>query len=269
MIAWCLERAPEDPPPRPHYPEAGLPAEEASARLKAEMAAAVGAAVAWRATATEGEAPPVVGIKAGAGLGKTGCALEQIAAVPGSDQMNLEIYVPTQALADRARATAPHLRVLVVKGRGSVDPNGEPMCQKSDLAEQVAKAGLNVMAHLCREGMQWCEFAAGCVYLRQFRDTSPALRIMAHAAMFVPRNQDMPAPDLVVIDEAFWQGSLVHQRLALDRLTEAGRWRAQPKKLQKRMQAKAAAAKEALAKALDKLKAAASPAATAKARRKV
>ena len=45
--------------------------------------------------------------------------------------------------------------------------------------------------------------------------------------MFTHRNKQTARPDLIVIDETFWQGSLVHQRLALDRLTEAGRWRAQ------------------------------------------
>ena len=49
LIAWALERAPDDPPPRPHYPEKGLPADEPTARLRHEMAAAVGAAAAWRA----------------------------------------------------------------------------------------------------------------------------------------------------------------------------------------------------------------------------
>ena len=117
MIAWALERAPDDPPPRPHYPENGLPADEATARLRQEMAAAVGAAVAWRAVSVTAEGkidvnlvPPVVGIKAGAGLGKTGAALEQIAAIPGIEQMNIEIYVPdhrlAEELAERMRAMA-------------------------------------------------------------------------------------------------------------------------------------------------------------------
>ena len=82
MIAWALERSPEDPAPKPHYPDNGLPADEAAARLKMEMAAAVGAAVAWTATASAADPgtvvdpPPVVGIKAGAGIGKTGAAIE-------------------------------------------------------------------------------------------------------------------------------------------------------------------------------------------------
>ena len=86
------------------------------------MAGAVAAAMAWlRAPppepvvgaieAGEPPPPPVVGIKAGAGLGKTGAALEQIAAIPGIEQMNVEIYVPdhrlAEELAERVRARSP------------------------------------------------------------------------------------------------------------------------------------------------------------------
>ncbi len=257
LIAWCLERAPDDPPSRPHYPEVGLPAEEASTKLRAEMATAVGAAVAWRATATEDEAPPMIGFKAGAGIGKTGCALEQIAAVPGVDQLNVEIYVPTQVLAkelaDRVRALdvarratsavaidlIPELRVRVIRGRGAKDIDGEALCAKAELAEAIGRSGLNVMGHLCRrkgengQPDQLCEFAGKCRYLAQFRDDAPAIRVLAHAAMHVCRNQELPDPDLVVIDEAFWRDAVVHQRLAVDRLAEAGRWRARRRKVKK------------------------------------
>ena len=100
--------------------------------------------------------PPVVGIKAGAGLGKTGAALEQIAAIPGIEQMNIEIYVPDHRLAEElAERVAPwrrpaathwhrsecYLRVLVIKGRGA----GASPCKKAELAEELGKAGLDVM----------------------------------------------------------------------------------------------------------------------------
>ena len=246
LIAWVLERAPDDPPPMPHYPDVGLPADEAIARLRQEMAATIGAAVAWRAVGITADgkievnhSPPVVGIKAGAGLGKTGAALEQIAAVPGIEQMNVEIYVPdhrlAQELSERAKRAAPHLRVLVIRGRGANTADGAAMCQKAPLAEQIGKAGLNVMGHLCRlKGKggaepQECEFAKTCRYLAQFRENRPAIRILAHASMFVARNKELPEPDLIVIDELFWRDAVSHKRLALDRLTEVGRWHVRPR----------------------------------------
>lgn len=253
LIAWALERSPDDPPPRPHYPARGLPASEAAARLKAEMATAVGEAVAWRATGAEDEPPPVVGIKAGAGIGKTGTALEQIAATPGIEQMNVEIYVPShrlaEELAERVRAirAAPHgsgidvnaeLRVLVIRGRGATDSDGNPLCEKSELAEKIGKSGLSVSGHLCKlkspDGgeTQYCPFYAGCRYLAQFRDDRPAIRIFSHASMFIRRNKALPEPDLIVVDEAFWQVAVPAKpsRLALDRVAGAGRWRSRPRK---------------------------------------
>ena len=252
LIAWSLEQAPADPPPQPHYPAKGLPPEEAAAVLRREMAEAIGAAVAWRATNSaepdgggaldfnDPASPPCVGIKAGAGIGKTGAALEQIAAIPGVELLQIEMYVPDHVLAEelatRVRAAAPRLRVIVLRGRGTTDKPERALCKKTKLAEQVAKAGLNVMGTLCRlrghggEAAEECEFAPRCPYLAQFRDTAPAVRIMPHANLFVVRNQDLPTPDLVVIDERFWPGALMHKRLALDRLTEAGRWRARPRK---------------------------------------
>ena len=74
------------------------------------------------------------------------------------------------------------------------------MCQKATLAEEIGKAGLNVMGHLCRkmgEGglpAEECEFAKTCRYLAQFRDNRPAIRILPHAAMFVRRNKALPDP---------------------------------------------------------------------------
>ena len=92
------------------------------------------------------------------------------------------------------------------------------------------------MGTLCRlkgqdgEPGEECEFAASCPYLAQFRDTAPAIRILPHANLFVARNKDLPSPDLIVVDERFWPNAVVHTRLALDRLTEAGRWRHRPRK---------------------------------------
>ena len=93
MIAWALERSPEETAPRPHYPENGLPAEEATARLRQEMAAAVGCSsrVARDQRLGRGGSQCRAGAAGGRhqsrrGVGKTGTALEQIAAIPGVEQ---------------------------------------------------------------------------------------------------------------------------------------------------------------------------------------
>ena len=266
LIAWCLEQVPAEPPPKPHYPARGLPAEEATAALRREMAGTVSAAVAWGVTTADqidgvidlngAPPPPRTGFKVGAGGGKTAAALDEIAAIPGIEQMHVEIYVPDHTLAKelaerihagvvarRPPATGGNLdfnvelRAVMIHGRGAADnPDRPALCKKAELAEQVAKAGLNVMGSLCRlkgkdgEPGEECEFAASCPYLAQFRNTAPAIRILPHANVFVVRNKDLPAPDLIVVDERFWPNAVVHTRLALDRLTEASRWRHRSRK---------------------------------------
>ena len=94
-----------------------LQAGEAAARLRDEMAAAVGAVARWHTVVEPATAydvngdppPPWSRIKAGAGLGKTGSALEQIAAVPGIEPMGVRCYVPDHRLAEEL-AEAAHAR---------------------------------------------------------------------------------------------------------------------------------------------------------------
>ena len=134
-------------------------------------------------------------------------------------------------LVERVRREAPELRTVVIQGRSS---GAEPFCAKASLSEQVALAGFNVMTTLCRGKVngieEQCEFAAECRYLAQFRDTGHAIRMFTHAGMFTQRNQALPTPHVIVVDESFWRNAVVHCRLALDRLTEAGRWRCRPRK---------------------------------------
>ena len=66
------------------------------------------------------------------------------------------------------------------------------LCQKAELAEEVGRAGLDVKHTLCIGAGGLCEFAEKCRHLGQFRDKRPAIRIMAHAAMFVRRNKKLP-----------------------------------------------------------------------------
>ena len=100
------------------------------------------------------------------------------------------------------------------------------MCEKADLAEEIGKAGLNVMGHLCRlkararPSRRNANSPIPAAIRPNFGKIGPAIRILAHAAMFVRRNKELPAPDLIVIDESFWRDAVAHMRLALDRLTE-------------------------------------------------
>lgn len=223
LIAWAIEHTPDAPaaPTVPHFPTQGLPVAEAAARL-GETVDGFFDAIA------RGEHPGVLGIKAGAGLGKTGAVLEALNALPGAEKLRIEIYVPDHALgaelAARVRAAAPKCRAVVIKGRGSVGEDGVPMCAKADLAARVVRLGGSVTSTLCRRknpfgATERCEHFATCPFWAQYRDEGPAIRILSHAALFTPRNRLLPEPDLIVIDEACWQAAVGDEALALDRLS--------------------------------------------------
>jgi hypothetical protein len=104
------------------------------------------------------------------------------------------------------------------------------MCAKAPETRQVASAGFSVWEHMCRRQdpeagkYEVCEFFGTCPYVAQFDDQEPAVRIMAHENLFLPRNHLMPRPHAVIIDESFHVKALRRTDFALDRLT-AGLWR--------------------------------------------
>ena len=59
---------------------------------------------------------------------------------------------------------------------------------------------------------------------------APAIRILPHANMFVARNKDLPAPDLIVVDERFWRNAVVHTQLGARPADRGGPVAASPRK---------------------------------------
>jgi hypothetical protein len=95
------------------------------------------------------------------------------------------------------------------------------LCEKADLAKQVAKLGLPVSTTLCKSGKKTCQFYDSCGYQRQFgyKDFEERLeaafpdfnkemsevKVMAHNHLFLNTKGRMRKPKLVIVDEAFWQ----------------------------------------------------------------
>src|SRR3954469_374844 len=158
--------------------------------------------------------------------------LQALQAHPAALERHIDILVPQHRLADefaREAAGGP-LRVRVIRGREYQRPDGSTMCAKAEEAGKVARAGFNVWEHM-GQGVdpetgqeEVCEHFATCPYVAQFDDPEPAVRIMAHEAMFLPRNSRMPKAQAVVIDESFHAKAMREANFALDRLT-AGLWR--------------------------------------------
>ena len=164
LIAWCLEQVPAEPPPKPHYPAKGLPANEAAAALRREMAGAVGAAVAWRAIAevepvADGldfngpPPPPRVGFKAGPVSARRVPHWSRSRRSPASSRCTSRSTYPIIRWPKNWRIAGPGLLRTTASGRSvsartwHTDNPERALCQKARLAEQVAKAGLNVMGY--------------------------------------------------------------------------------------------------------------------------
>jgi hypothetical protein len=185
--------------------------DEATAQLRAAIRRAIGEALAW----TKGTGkPPQTGIAGAAGLGKSMAVLEALAA---EKPREVWFLVPTLALGAElaAKARALGLNVEVIRGREAV-VEGEPLCAKHEEAGIIAQAGLPVMPLLCRskakDGQELlCPFFFECRYLQQFRPPEPGLRILSHEYLFVHLPEEMPKPELIIIDEAFPGRRAIHQ----------------------------------------------------------
>lgn len=167
---------------------------------------------------------PALALAPSPGSGKTTRTQAILASQPrdliGGDALFLS---PTADLSAEAceRALAIHgntTPATQIRGRSAIDPlnPGERMCQKWELAEQVARAGLKVGDTLCqlREGegegadeiVRRCPHFDDCAYQRQSRELpeeSAVDRYAAHNFVYLPTPTGRDKA-LRVIDEKFW-----------------------------------------------------------------
>jgi putative DNA primase/helicase len=226
-----------DGPFPPYYPSAPLSTGDAAAEVQRAVSGwvlrAVGHFEGW-------EDPPQLGIRGAAGLGKTEAVIRALAASPEIEHLHAEVYCPDHKLtgewAERLSEAAPHLRVQIIRGRDHVDDEGS-LCARADAAAEIAKNGFSVVDHLCRRVIkserddgedreELCPHYARCKasrYLSQFASSAPAVRILPHEYLGLPRPNGQPEPDLVIIDERFWAVARQVRSFGLDRLVSARR----------------------------------------------
>ena len=159
---------------------------------------------------------PVLALAAYPGAGKSRIALEVLAefdlsAFGGGDVL----YVaPTLRLAEQAAADAQELQAgwHVTRGRSALQPGmSSPMCQRTEEAERVAKAGLRVKPTLCArkngDELILCPHHASCAYIHQWAGLgeAPALRFEASAYLTVESDGSGRKTGLQVIDESIWR----------------------------------------------------------------
>ena len=187
---------------------------------------------------------PSIAIRASAGLGKTSSIITRCldsGAFSGNIEFYVPSHALSAELEiDLKKALDIDLseyeidgfsRIKVIAGRSQVTKNDVPLCLKSTQADKVGKLGLSVQQTLCKDpGGNTCEFYNGCLYQKQFVDEAlpvsknpaiaaeievrggltmiedfrPAVRVMAHNHLFLHTRDNLPTPELIIIDESFF-----------------------------------------------------------------
>ncbi|WP_298562230.1 hypothetical protein [uncultured Aliiroseovarius sp.] len=148
-------------------------------------------------------------IKATTGLGKTQMTISSLASDPSYQNSEVHFYVPDNKHAAEVARIAGH-------------------CARYRIADKAAKAGLNVYRTCCQQGSgdsgEYCRLIEECPYLKQWADEQPAFRIFVHQYVYLPKptrdGKGFPRPALAVVDESFWQKSIIAPPLTfhVDRL---------------------------------------------------
>lgn len=129
---------------------------------------------------------PQLAIKATAGLGKTSRIIKRLIAASALKHGDVHYFVPTHRLSKElvedlekeldfdlppsvveslgGEGEGVYKRVRLISGRGQLDATGRTMCWKNELAQEVAKLGLNVSSTLCAQGAKKCEYYEQCGY---------------------------------------------------------------------------------------------------------
>ena len=164
---------------------------------------------------------PRLAVAAPAGIGKTRAVVGQLARRrPDLDGLTAWVMAPDHALAAQTHAglEAAGVPAALVRGRSAARPDdpGRAMCERAGVAEEVARAGVDV-ARLC-EG---CPKREGCERdgYRSQATGRPGVYVLAHNYLTLPR-APAPAPDLVVVDERCWPTLVRHGELPPDAVTE-------------------------------------------------
>lgn len=177
------------------------------------------------------------------GGGKTHAAIEAVATIAGGDIVQkiepigpVGWMIPNLTLGDEAarriKEAAPHLDVVVRRGRDKPDPDqpGQLMCHRIEDAHAVMEHGLSVGRTLCRfeskreiepgnkatgkkakceTTVTYCPFHGVCGYTKQADELASAdVVIMAHAHLFLGIPSDVPKLAAAVVDESAWGGAI-------------------------------------------------------------
>lgn len=160
---------------------------------------------------------PQLAIKATAGLGKTTQIIKKPIASSALKNGHVHYYVPTHRLSSELQDELSKVldfpmtqaqekglmynRSIIIAGRNQRDSHGHTLCQKSNVTEQAAKAGINIEKNFCKNENNTCEFYDNCAYQNQFelydkgmpeywpKELDNYVTVMTHANLFLQTNK--------------------------------------------------------------------------------
>lgn len=168
--------------------------------------------------------PPVHALNIDLGVGKSRSSVEALAQVISDGAVSTAFYfVPLHVLADELVARFNQIgepfgitaKAFRGRSRGYPTKSDDPMCPLHKEATAVSMAGGDVIKSMCKFRKQFCEHHPDnpdepdtpCRYILQTREKA-TVWLLPHQMLFKAKPKGLPNPDLVVIDEAFWQSSL-------------------------------------------------------------
>ena len=141
--------------------------------------------------------PPVVGLRAATGTGKTKVWRERVAASAVAQGLPVVLAVPRHRLGDEVvnGFSGQGISARVYRGREAADPEapGTKMCRELDRAELISGALGSVARQGCKHGAAECAFYRECGYEAQ-KHKKPQVWIVPHQLLFRERPSFIPAP---------------------------------------------------------------------------
>ena len=199
-------------------PVPGLAPEVARAQLEDAIEAALHDASEWW-SGDQQTAPPVMGIRATVGLGKSAISRNRIAAWQRDMQAQglphrVLVVTPSHALAEEAAsawAAQINGKVAVLRGYNGTDPSsGTPMCHDNEMVKLALYESLSIGKSVCFSSKLWiCAHYHSCLKQQNKRDVAEGSVVLApYDVLFTGPAAGSEPFALIVIDEGCWQRSV-------------------------------------------------------------